>query len=443
MDVKAFIFEATDKALRIDEAVKGVDLAKEAVEAAKAAVEAARAGVDTAKLAVVAAKEDLDTYADRAEEFGLTKAKFKDAVERMKVLLADIGAVDTTDTAEPVEQKPKAPRKRKVQDTADVGQQTQNTTEVSAQTASTEEAAETDVSASSPSTMETPAFDDVTMIGEIKDAASHRLAGEAAKSGYIGFSQADDVDGGEVTQSGDITSAAETPNTTEETTAPDITTEDELDNSFAEQELVDFVDELGSSDATVSKVLTSAIRVLSWHATNVACQELRTFSSPLSLTGILAVEGIAYLPADIRADYEIAVSEGTEKLAAAISWYNKGIELLADAKAVSDFRFSEAVKTTRAPAAGKKPVEVVVQSEAAADADEPDASLDAEIGEHLSHDVESATIEDVDIFAAASAVEEPSSVEVSASTEVPPVAEEKSEPPFLAKPSKPSWLNKD
>lgn len=428
MNVVAFITEATEKSLKIDEAIRGVDTAKEAVEAARAAVEAAKANVEAAKQAVTAAKEDLDGYSDRAEEFGLTKAKFKDAVERMKSLLADIGAVEGTssDTSEQAEPKQKTPRKRKTQEVVETAQ-------------------EPAVTAADP---------DVIMIGEIKDVATAISVEKAAEIGHVEIDavapSTEEEPAVEVEAEQEVVPATEevvepvAPATetieVETVSQPELVTEtpvdgttyDELDNSFAEQELTDFVDELGSSDIEVNNVLTSAIKVVSWHATNVLRKELRTSPSPLTLAGVLAAEGIDYMPQDIATAYSTATTHGGEKLAAAISWFNKGIDLLAEAKDVEDFTFKQK------PVPVQKTVEkteiatpVVTEVEEAPEAE-------AEIG---GFDGEAETIEDMEIFAAPS--DDTDEAEVPTSVAETPVVETVEEPkPAAPAPKRPAWLNK-
>lgn len=432
MNVVAFITEATEKSLKIDEAIRGVDTAKEAVEAARAAVEAAKANVEVAKQAVTAAKEDLDGYADRAEEFGLTKAKFKDAVERMKSLLADIGAVEGTasDTSEQAEPKQKTPRKRKTQEVVETVQE--------------------------PTT--TAADPDVIMIGEIKDVATAISVENAAeKAAEIGHVEIDAVaPSTEEEPAVEVESEQEVVPATEEVVEPvapateavevatffqlgeateapvEETTYEELDNSFAEQELTDFVDELGSSDIEVNNVLTSAIKVVSWHATNVLRKELRTSPSPLTLAGVLAAEGIDYMPQDIATAYLTATAHGGEKLAAAISWFNKGIDLLAEAKDVEDFTFKPK------PAPVQKTVEKAEIAAAVVTEVEETPEAEAEIG---GFDGEAETIEDMEIFAAPS--DETDDAEVPTSVAATPVVETVEEPkPAAPAPKRPAWLNK-
>nr|WP_250807807.1 hypothetical protein [Neorhizobium tomejilense] len=467
MDVKAFIFEATDKALKIDEALKGVELAKEAVEAARAAVEAAKAGVDAAKLAVTAAKEDLDIYAERAEEFGLTKSKFKDAVERMKTLLADIGAVETVsgETEAATETKPRAVRKRKAQETAESGAQQQVPAEQSETEA--QSAAEATSSVESPSADQsaenTHAEPDVIIVRELVDATSRASALKAAEVGHIAFTaetKVSEAGQDESVEEAQIEAEAPAAPVVEiaapvveveasevEAAAVEAAEEHEIDNSFAEQELLDFVEELGSTDKAVPVALSAAIRVFFWYSTNVARQELRTSPSPLTLAGVLAAEGIDYLPAEIRNDYAAALVHGSEKLAAAISWYNKGIELLADAKAVPDFRFANdtspapAAKPVNEPAVAETAKETVEAPKEAAPAEEATdfKSLDVVIGEIPADAPEIDKIEDMDVFAADTAPVTEQVAEAVKPETAAPEAEEKKLPPFI-KPSKPAWL---
>ena len=427
MDVKAFIFEATDKAIKIDEAERGVDAAKEAVEAARAALEATKAGVDAAKQVVVAAKEELAGYAERAEEFGLTRSKFKDAVERMKTLLADIGAVETvsSDAADPAEAKPKITRKRKSAEASSVT------------LADAMEGAVKD--------------EELVVIGEITDPASAALAEKAAEVGHVEWadvaSPAVEVEP-VIAETSDPEVVAAVEEVLEQghvvtTTQPQAEEEDELDNSFAEQELTDYVAELGSTDKDVVAALEGAIKVVSWHATNVDRSELRTMPSPLTLSAVLAAEDVDYLPAEIKAAYAAATAHGGEKLGAAIAWFNKGIELLADGKSVTDFRFAEPAKAPRAakPAFVAEPVSENTQDEdtelTEEEADIASAMYEV-IGDVPADVGYTETIEDMEIFSPAEETEEPAAASVVEETAPVPVAEEPK--PAAAAPKRPAWL---
>ncbi|MDW9478913.1 hypothetical protein GOB57_09470 [Sinorhizobium meliloti] len=478
MDVKAFIFEATDKSLKVDAAIREVDTAKEAVEAARAAVEAAKAGVEAAKQGVVEAKAELDTYAERAEEFGLTRSKFKDAVERMKTLLADIGAVDagTAETTDSVEPKQRVPRKRKGQD---AGEQT------------TDQAAQTAATASAEATANT-APDEIA-IGELADPDSITAAATAADAGHVELFVAADpqveptgptapvIEAAAVTAAASDEAAPRTPaapteieeianillRPSEEVVTADFTEtpfaaeveravetaipaaapqeeiEDDLDNSVAEQELLDFVDEVGTTDDDVKAVLSAAVKVVSWHTTNIAKTVLRTQPSPLTLAGVLVVEDAAYAPRDVQDAYTVALSFGGEKLAAAISWFNKSLDLLADAKPVQDFRFSEPAKAPRAKKEETAPVEGPVTAPektatavVAASEDAPTANDTLDEVIDVTDEI-AETIEDMQLFS------EPEEAEDAAETVVPePQVQPEVKPAPVAPPkvSKPSWL---
>ncbi|MCV9963595.1 hypothetical protein OIU34_16980 [Pararhizobium sp. BT-229] len=503
MDVKAFIFEATDKSLKIDAAIREVDAAKEAVEAARAAVEAAKAGVEAAKQGVVAAKEELDTYAERAEEFGLTRSKFKDAVERMKTLLTDIGAVESgsaeTSEAAVSEPKQKAPRKRKGPEAAE------QTTEQATQQAEGESLQETASRiANNPAVIETLspfetevadlAANDEILVAELTDpvsiAAAAAAAARHAEWPAVNRDQtvATVVEPSTPAASADEAVVADAPveapaaatveieeianifrrepetvvvgetkgetviaevakvveaHTTTSTAAATEEVEDELDNSIAEQELLDFVDEVGTSDDDVKAVLSAAIKVVSWHTTNVAKAALRTQPSPLTLAGVLVVEDAGYTPKDIQDAYKVALSFGGEKLTAAISWFNKSLDLLADAKPVEDFRFSEPVKATRAkkeepavePAPAPEeaaPAVTVVETQDSVSNDALDEVIDAtEAGSDVAE-----TIEDMQLFSAPEAEDE------APEAPAPEVAKPEEKPAASLPPkiSKPSWL---
>lgn len=513
MNVKAFIDEATDAALRIDQANRQVESAKEGVEAARAALEASRAAVDTAKQGVTAAKEEFDTFAERAEQYGLTRSKFKDVVERMKSVLADIGAIEVAaaEPTEPVEQKPKAPRKRKGEAASETapteqsGEQAPNTDADQSETASAaaiepamivdttpEETVEGESLReiagrilNNPTVMDAlAALDaeetdgDSIVIAELTDPVSISTAAAAAaavdaewpstvnpteaeveavvseeqvqepaaatpdiadianifrhepETAVIGESKDEAV-------IAEVAKAVAAPTTTSTAAAPE-EGEEELDNSMAEQELLDFVDEVGTTDDDVKKVLSAAIKVVSWNTTYVAKTALRTQPSPLTLPGVLVVEDAEYAPKDIKEAYTVALSFGGEKLAAAISWFNKSLDLLADAKPVEDFRFSEPVKTPRAkkeepaPAAAPEAPETVASEviETPA-ADELDEVIDAtDVTSEVSE-----TIEDMQLFSEAEEASEPEVAAVAAAPEP-----EVKPAPVAPKVSKPSWL---
>lgn len=491
MDVKAFIFEATDKSLKIDAAIKEVEAAKEAVEAARAAVEAAKAGVEVAKQGVVAAKEELDTYAERAEEFGLSRSKFKDAVERMKTLLTDIGAVEgSTESTEAtaVEPKQKAPRKRKGEAVVETAPTEQSGDEASNIDADPSAATLAEVSVPVVSVVEetevaeepTTAADstsEMTDDGENLSAMADRIANNPAVMNALAALDTDnaaDVVEPEVEAVVEPSEAATTTTEIEEianilrrepeavvvaetkdeaviaeaakaveahtttTTATEAEEiEDDLDNSVAEQELLDFVDEVGTSDNDVKAALSAAIKVVSWHTTNVAKAPLRTQPSPLTLAGVLVVEDAGYAPKDIQEAYKVALSFGGEKLAAAISWFNKSLDLLADAKPVEDFRFSEPVKATRAKKEEPAVEPATVPEETVVTVVETqDSALDEVIDATEAGSAVAETIEDMQLFSAPEADEE------TAETPAPEAAkpEEKPAASLPPKVSKPSWL---
>ncbi|MCZ7861825.1 hypothetical protein O9X98_10575 [Agrobacterium salinitolerans] len=517
MNVKAFIDEATEAALRIDQANRQVDIAKEGVETARAALEASRAAVDTAKQGVTAAKEEFDTFAERAEQYGLTRSKFKDVVERMKSVLADIGAIEVAavEPTEPVEQKPKTPRKRKGEaaietaPTEQSGEQAPNTgADQSASVAVTETAEEPATAretalgqaplrvageslneiaerlANNPAvmralaTLEANEAAEVATVepsaeGEVEDAvaefdlpAGDELpVAEAETVAVATDEQAAAVASPDISDIANIfrrepetvvvgeskdeaviaevAKAVEAHTTTTTAEAPE-EAEEELDNSVAEQELIDFVDEIGTSDNDVKAVLTAAVKVVSWHTTNVAKTVLRTQPSPLTLPGVLVVEDAEYAPKDIKEAYTVALSFGGEKLAAAISWFNKSLDLLADAKPVEDFRFSEPVKVPRAKkeepapvvapaAAPQAPETVVAEVTETPAADELDEVID--VTDATSEVTE--TIEDMQLFSEA---DEAPEAEAEASAEVAVSEPEVKPVPVAPKVSKPSWL---
>lgn len=524
MSVKAFIDEATEAALGIDAANRQVDLAKEGVEAARAALEASRVAVDTAKQGVTAAKEVFESFVERAEQYGLTRSKLKDVVERMKALLADIGAIElaSTEPTEPAEPKqPRSPRKRKGEAAAEAAptEQAPQVEEPAAASAVDTEAAGNETTAvertaaSFSEALAASIASDEIVIAELTDPVSIALAERAAAFGHREFK--DEVAAAE--PGAETAAAVETPEQTSaeaiqtaveeqiasvvaifdvdahntlrterevvvgESTDPDViaavteiaeieadaedagieveetaseaeqdeSEEDELDNSMAEQELLDFVDDVGTSDGDVKKVLSAAIKVVAWHTTNVAKTVLRTHSSPLTLAGVLVVEDSAYAPKDIKDAYNVALSFGGEKLAAAISWFNKSLDLMADAKPVDDFRFTEAAKPARvrkqepveaatAPKPEDTAVEVPVAEIVAEAAPDTSESLDEVIDATVEAAEVSETIEDMQLF---TAPEEDETPQVAAAEPEPaPVVEKPvSAPPKV---SRPSWLSK-
>ncbi|MCS4089658.1 hypothetical protein [Rhizobium sp. BK176] len=526
MSVKAFIDEATEAALGIDAANRQVDLAKEGVEAARAALEASRVAVDTAKQGVAAAKEVFESFAERAEQYGLTRSKFKDVVERMKSVLADIGAIEVTAAAEPTEaaeQKPKTPRKRKGEaaaETAPAEQAAEQAPQVDAEqaiesTADTEAGETTgveDINATAfTEALGVSIANEEIVIAELTDPVSIAAAEKAAAEGHVEWNdvvaadepaiEAAPVEAPELTRAEAVQTAveeqiasvvaifdvaqhnilrAEREVIVGETTDPEVIAavaeiaeiesvvedagiqieetaheaeqedpeDDELDNSMAEQELLDFVDEIGTSDDDVKKVLSAAVKVVSWHTTNVAKAVLRTHSSPLTLAGVLVVEDSAYAPKDIKDAYNVALSFGGEKLAAAISWFNKSLDLLADAKPVEDFRFTEAAKTPRVrkqepaeAAPAPKAEETIAEAPAVEIVDAAPETTEA-LDEIIDATVEAAeaseTIEDMQLFTAAEEDEAPELAAVE--PEPAPVVEKPASVP--PKVTRPSWLAK-
>lgn len=436
MDVKSFIFEATDKALKIDEALKGVEKAKENVELARAAVETAKAGVDTAKQAVSAAKEELDAYAERAEDFGLTKSKFKDAVERMKSLLSDIGAVDIAsgDGGEPTEAKPKTPRKRKTLEASDAA--------VAQQVPTDPTNTESTGSSMADQTVEAVSADsDVIVIGEIADEASRESARKAAETGYLASESVehpeearsevaatsddenDDVAGD--SESAELEAPQHLPASTSETGEGD-----ELDNSFAEQELLDLVDEVGGTDASVEAALKAAVKVVSWHTTSVQRKVLRTVPSPLSIAGVLVVEDCAYAPPAVQEAYARAVEIGSQKLSAAISWFNNAVDVLSEGGTPKDFAFN-APRSSAPTATETSPVpdDAAVTDEAA-----EEILGDHDASGYSVSDIE--TIEDMELFG------EPTATPADIGAPDATTAVEEDEATQVAPPAAPAMINK-
>jgi hypothetical protein len=493
MNVKTFIDEATDAALKIDQANRQVDIAKEGVESARAALEASRAAVDTAKQGVTAAKEEFDSFAERAEQYGLTRSKFKDIVERMKSVLADIGAIegysDLTETTS-AEPKQKVARKRKVDDTVEKASTKQvqtegstvavgtnaeitvenSTSDVSPDETQASEGTNIDTTSTSPLTLRDEDVhsmaDRIANNPEVMEALAALETDNAEASSTDGEAEVEAVADGAVPDIADIANIlrrepetvvlgetkdenviAEVAKVVEAhtTTSTSIETEDnddELDNNVAEQELLDFVDEVGTSDNDVKSVLTAAIKVVAWHTTNVAKAPLRTQPSPLTLAGVHAVEDAGYAPKDIQEQYKIALTFGGEKLAAAISWFNKALDLLADAKPVEDFRFAEPVKSARAkkedlaevvtPQAQETLVEMHADDNVSAANDALDEVIDATDAGLVAPE----KIEDIQLFA-----EPDTKAEVSVEP-APEVSkpEEKPVTTFTPRVSKPSWL---
>jgi hypothetical protein len=503
MNVKAFIDEATEAALGIDAANRQVDLAKEGVEAARAALEASRVAVDAAKQGVTAAKEVFESYAERAEQYGLTRSKFKDVVERLKSVLADIGAVEVAAAAEheAVEQKPKAPRKRKGEAAAETAPTEQSSEQAPAQVdvepavASAADAqagatAEVEVSTSTAFTealaasvanediiiaeladpvepeeeaapVETPeptrdeaiqtaVEEQIASVVAIFDVDAHNIL-RTEREVVVAVSTDPEVIAA-VAEIAEIETYVEDAGIEVEETAPEIDQdeeEDELDNSMAEQELLDLVDDIGTSDDDVKKVLSAAIKVVSWYTTSVAKAVLRTHSSPLTLAGVLVVEDSAYAPKDIKDAYNVALAFGGEKLAAAISWFNKSLDLTAEAKPVEDFRFTEAAKPARVRkqepadvASSPKPDETVVEAPAAEvvaeTATETSEALDEVIDATAETSEVSETIEDMQLFTASEEDEAPETT--AAQPEPAPVVEKPV--PTPPKVTRPPWLNK-
>ena len=424
MDVKSFIYEATDKALLVDEALKGVETAKEAVEAAKAAVETARAGVETAKAAVSAARDELETYAEQAETYGLTKAKFKETVDRMKTLLAEIGAAELSADAVETQPKPKAQRKRKNQE-ADAGADSKPSGGDAVADNPAEEAAapaqpvETSEPVESPTAAEFPEGDE-TADADLYD--NHIRVVDAVE---VPIELAVNVTG--------PTPAAPA----DEAPAADASATEELDNSFAERELLDYVDELGPSDEDVATVLRAAVKVVSWYASNVAKAPLTTHPSPLTLAAVLSAEAAGYLPKEVQEAYDTALTFGGESLAAAISWFNRSLDLMAEGKDTEDFRFAphpEEEATLQPEAGGEEgtlpdePAEAVPEVPAI---DAGDATPDEE--------TEEGTIGGMQLFSSDDEPVEPEAGPAASPAPEPAVAPEKpvSRPPTV---SKPAWL---
>jgi hypothetical protein len=475
MNVKAFIDEASEAALKIDAANRQVEVAKDAVEAARAALEASKGGVDAAKHGVAAAKEVFETYAERADQYGLTRSKFKDVVERMKSVLADIGAIEplTAEAAEPIDQKkPRVARKPRgdqfvaIMDAAVradpdilVAELTDPASRALAESAalaghqefSTEPTIQIDTPSDTPAEVigtadnENQPANGLVEVATLEDLVEYSLQNNLRRhrdEGTIMASSDPEVIA-EVEKVIDIVSTAKVPEL--EAISSDEEIEDELDNSIAEQELLDLVDEVGTTDDDVKKVLAAAIKVVAWHTAAVANAVLRTHSSPLTLAGVLVVEDAGYAPKDIQDAYAVALSFGGEKLAAAISWFNSALDLLADAKPIDDFRFTPAEEPNRArkvePTAEKQTevaptveIEITELSEPAST--ETTEALDEVIDATAETDDGSETIEDMQLFAA------PEEAEVNEDVVVTPEPVQLVERavPVPPRVSKPSWL---
>lgn len=439
MDVTAFILDATNKAVKIDTAIKNADTAKEAVELAKA-------GFEAAKQEIAAAKDDFDQYADKSEEYGLTKAKFKDAVQRMKTILSDIGAVEapSTDTAD--QAKPKTPRKRKGQDAAAPEHAGQNEPDTPEHSSTTETQKPETVAAEQPPVQEPIVVAAESENGDIGTDAGQVTVAEAAPT-QVTQSPRDE------TVVKDVTASSPEPvkDDAASSNGDDDAEHEELDNSFAEQELLDFVDEVETSDDAVKAVLSAAVKVVSWHATAVAKTALRTEHSPLTLAVVLAAEDYPYVPADIHGAHATAMSHGSEKLAAAISWFNKALDLMAEGKDVEDFRFTELSKPVRAKkteaAVEETSVTTSVEAEVPAEAAAEEVSevqnglqddLDEVIDATAEGDGYAETIEDMTLFS-----EQPEGEQEQEQAPADPVASEPVEEtaaPVPPRPSRPSWI---
>lgn len=475
MDVMAFIFESTQKALKIDAAHRAVDDAKAAVEAARAAVEAAKAGVETAKLGVVAAKEELDSWSEQAEGFGLTKAKFKDAVERMKSLMGDVGAVaapqgEATVPAAPVEQgepKVRTPRKKKAtEDEASTAPEAAHG-EVQAFAAfpsegegeaalSVAEVAQDEAAASVGSVLASNGFlsDEarvaaILAVSDASDEADQAVAAEpeavveekpASAIDEEPAAPVEDV-AEEPTEEVEEEAVAEESASEEDAEEEPVEDEDEIDNELPAAELEELVTEI-ATDADVVKVLHSAIKLARWHADTVTKTVLRTSPSPLTAAVIAAAEDHAYLPANV-APHLAAVNAKSEKIEELLSWFAKALELASENKAGSivQFTFAEPKPAAVKPVTASAPPFVKPKAaEPAAEAVAPVAATAPEpsLGEGMSSETGYAeTIDDLELFAetpaqaAEEAKEEPAPAPAAAPVAAAPV-----------KVTKPAWLTK-
>jgi hypothetical protein len=448
MDVRAFISEATDSLLK-------VELAHKTVEAAKLKIEEAKADLEIAKAGVATAKEGFEGYVDQAEGYGLTKSRFKDAVERMKGLLVDIGALAAVTapaaaapSAEQGEPKVKAPRKKKgtaAEGEGDTASGQEGEASIEAEGAGT---AVIEADASEPA------------------KAFFVIEGRSAPAAVAAVETADEVviDSAASQDAAVIETAGEAAGPSSAEVAAEAEEIEEIDNSVALAELSDLVDEI-VKDADVKTALRSAIAVTEFHATNIERKYISASPSPLAIY-IIGEVAKARTNAEIAAHIEALGKVPDDKLHQAISWFNKAVELLADGKESQIEAFSFAPKAVPAkpakvdPAPAATPVvtaEAVVESAAPAAVEEVlvTEGVEGTIGYETPAVDYSETIEAIELFdgkAEDAEVETEAEVvsaqDVPSDVEVQAVAESKTEetkpaasvPPVI--PSRPAWLNK-
>lgn len=386
MDVKTYIFSAAEKLVDFERA-------QEAANAAKAALELAKQQHEDAKTRAASAKDEYTDLVARCDEFGLSKSKFKDAIEKMKGILVELGAMDADDTAKP---KDKASSKK----------------------------------ASAPSKSE----DASTTV----ETAASEPSGPVATSVQV---DEDDraIEVGEPVSVQEPTSDTELQSTSEELVLEEKVEEvssvtDAIDNSEVLRELNEMIEDF-VSDLDARTVLSSVVSIVGWHAAHVEPRILSVSPSPLTLTAVLDTESVSYVPSEILEAYEQAVKFGGEQLSAVLDWFASVIEQAQDGK--SEFpNFAFHLSTSTDSPAADTPVHV----------DEADDIISAP--ESVSNVAE---IDEISLFSDEDADGEPSAEPISeyieppeddAEVEVRPEPVEEPKPAAPIKVGRPSWLGK-
>ena len=301
MDVASFILEAAPKALKIDIAAKDV-------ENAEAALVQARERVKSSKENLSQAKSDFSECANRAEEFNLTKPKFKDAVDRMKTILTDVGALNPAEAlsgSDNNDQKPKTRRTRKKKDV-----QSEPIVETNVDSEPQEGVIDAD---------EVPGSTPLTEENKPDDAP----VANSVSVEDVGVIEKEDV------------------SSVNENTDEPIKEADQDQNAEVFTEISELIDDNVENDE-VKSVLTSVLLIADWHSKNVSNTPLSMEPLSLSMSVVSSVEESALVPKDVKNAYDAATSHGGEQLANVLGWFKDFLDIISSGKSeFEQFSFSE------------------------------------------------------------------------------------------------------
>jgi hypothetical protein len=349
MTIMEILMQACNASIKADAAEENWNRARLALDEAERVAAQAADALAEAEQRVAESRNAIEEPLRLGIEQGLDKDRFYDALQRMKSVMYDLGAVDaaganqapTASAAERAEPKARAPRKRKGQSAeqeAAAGQAT---------------APETVVEDSLPAALSdrdghAPASTDVDATASSVDTDNaRRPAGADFADAVRAFMKSEpdvviveEAAVAEFPVSADLSVGADivvaedvaiVEATADEGDAADAPADEKVDNSIAVGEIRELIDDF-VEDSEVRSALHSSLSIIEWHAGEVKNSVIRPAPSPLRIEAIVEAVEERYVPANVTAHFAVASARGVEKLADILTWFAEVIELVSDAR---------------------------------------------------------------------------------------------------------------